>query len=187
VAVCDASTDRDLGAIAGAWTQAARPVLLAGTSAVIAAAGHALAGPSAAASSAPPIEAPALVVCGSVHPSARTQLARLAASGVVIVTTPLLSNGLSTVDARAAARTAESLGTAARTLIARMGCATVITIGGDTTAAVIGDAPVLVGGSLAPGTPWGRQRLDGPLLVSRSGGFGDPDALVDLLWGTLAW
>jgi D-threonate/D-erythronate kinase len=188
VAVCDAETDRDLDAITGAWTQAARPVLLAGTSAVIAAAGHALARSSAAAVKlAPPIEAPALVVCGSVHPSARAQLARLAASCVVIVTTPLPSNGLSTVDARAAARTAESLGTAAHRLIARMGCATVITIGGDTTAALLGDAPVVVGGSLAPGTPWGRQRPAGPLIVSRSGGFGGPDALVDLLWGTLAW
>jgi D-threonate/D-erythronate kinase len=188
VAVCDATTEHDLAAIAEAWAAAAHPVILAGTSAAIAAGGSALTGAPAAASCPPPtIEAPALVVCGSVHPSARAQLVGLAASGVVIVTTPLPTGGLAAVGSSTASRTAQLLAESARHLIVRTGCSTVVTIGGDTTAALLGNGPVMVGGSLAPGTPWGRHRPDGPLIVSRSGGFGGPDALVDLLWGTLAW
>jgi uncharacterized protein YgbK (DUF1537 family) len=57
-------------------------------------------------------------------------------------------------------------------------------IGGDTAAAVLGAEPMVVGGTLAPGVPWSR-RADGtgPLVVTKAGGFGHRDTLVDLLAG----
>ena len=61
---------------------------------------------------------------------------------------------------------------------------TIIVIGGDTAAALLGDAPRLVGGCAAPGMPWSRDEAGGgPLVVTKAGGFGGPDALVDLVCG----
>ena len=59
-----------------------------------------------------------------------------------------------------------------------------VVVGGDTAAAVLGDEPMVVGGTLAPGVPWSR-RADGsgPLVVTKAGGFGHPTTLVDLLAG----
>ena len=59
---------------------------------------------------------------------------------------------------------------------------TVILIGGDTAAAVLGDRPVEVGGTVAPGVAWCRPSGEsGPLVLARPGGFGGPTALIDLL------
>jgi uncharacterized protein YgbK (DUF1537 family) len=63
---------------------------------------------------------------------------------------------------------------------------TVVVLGGDTAAAVLGDRTVLVGGMVAPGTAWCRRDDGGPVWVTRSGAFGGPDALVELVSGTLA-
>ena len=59
-------------------------------------------------------------------------------------------------------------------------------VGGDTAAAVLGPEPLLVGGTLAPGTPWARP-LDGagPLVVTRAGSFGTRSSLAELVWGRL--
>ena len=59
-----------------------------------------------------------------------------------------------------------------------------VVLGGDTAAAVLGDEPMVVGGTLAPGVPWSR-RADGsgPLVITKAGGFGHPTTLVDLLAG----
>jgi uncharacterized protein YgbK (DUF1537 family) len=60
------------------------------------------------------------------------------------------------------------------------GVATLVVLGGDTAAAVLGPAPLAVGGTVAPGAPWARRR-DGLLVVTRAGGFGAANAVVDLL------
>ena len=61
-----------------------------------------------------------------------------------------------------------------------------VVIGGDTADAVLGPERLDVGGLVVDGTPWSlRPGRDRPLIVTRSGGFGGPDALVDLLWGAL--
>ncbi len=56
---------------------------------------------------------------------------------------------------------------------------TVVLVGGDTTAAVLGTSPMRVGGTLAPGVAWGAMP-DGVHLVTKPGGFGGASTLVDL-------
>ena len=59
-----------------------------------------------------------------------------------------------------------------------------VIVGGDTAAAVLGDEPLIAGGTLAPGVPWARRGDGrGPLVVTKAGGFGHATTLVDLLAG----
>jgi uncharacterized protein YgbK (DUF1537 family) len=77
-------------------------------------------------------------------------------------------------------RTALALAATGQRLLVEAPAATVVVLGGDTAAAVLGAEPIAVGGTVAPGTPWAR-RPDGGLVVTRAGGFGTPAALLDLL------
>jgi uncharacterized protein YgbK (DUF1537 family) len=197
IAVCDAATDDDLEAIAAAWSAGPPRVLLAGTAAVIGAAGSHLLPPRAAAPPPPALRRPVLVVCGSNHPAAAAQVGRLAAAGIPIAATvdadavERLATG-STLVLRAPEPVGAITPPSARAMSLRLAAnvdeladavdiGTLILIGGDTAAAVLGARTVDVGGTLAPGVPWGRLAGGGPLVVARSGGFGGPDALVDLL------
>ncbi len=199
-AVCDATSDDDLAAIARAWA-AHRRVVFAGTSASVAAAVAATATRVAATAAAPVASAvpcgagtgslaidlcrrPALVVVGSLHPVARAQLAALrgaALDGVELLATEPTDGA---VDAPAADRAAALLAGDALTHLAGATVATLLIVGGDTAAAVLGDRPMVVGGTVATGIPWAR-RADGsgPLVVTKAGGFGGPSTLVDLLGG----
>jgi uncharacterized protein YgbK (DUF1537 family) len=62
--------------------------------------------------------------------------------------------------------------------------AALILNGGDTAAFVLqslGASSILLAGELAPGIPWGFVEggsADGCMVVTKSGGFGEPDALV---------
>ena len=140
---------------------------------------------------------PALVVCGSLHPVARQQLASLVAAGAservlgrelpagsgerVLVLRSRVPAELPVPDAAARA-VADELADAARSALVTGRWRTVVVIGGDTAAAVLGDAPVAVGGTVAPGMPWFRlTSADGPIVVTKAGGFGAADALRDLL------
>lgn len=157
---------------------------------------------------------PTLIVCGSLHAGARRQLADLAGRGVTIETVgPVVgprrrwsrrrapvSHALSKTQPCAvlispasatlpvslldAEAMADRLGTAVAARVASGSVATLVVIGGDTAAAVIGEALVRVEGLAAVGTPWGRL-ADRPemLLVTRSGGFGGDTALSDLVMG----
>jgi uncharacterized protein YgbK (DUF1537 family) len=178
-AVCDATSDDDLTAIGDAW-RANDDVRFAGTAGSIAAAVSAVV---ARPPDRPPVtlDGDVLVVCGSLHPTARAQVAALdAATGVAVLTSPPPAHG--TVTASEADRVAAELGAAARTLLARQDFGVLFVIGGDTAAAVLGDDPVVVGGTLAPGVPWSRRSNgSGPLLITKAGGFGDPSTLVELL------
>jgi len=180
VAVCDAGSDGDLAAIAAAWRRSAG-VRLAGTAGSIAAAVGATPGPR----SPPPLIGDVLVVCGSLHATARSQLDALgepSIGGVTVLRSPL--PGGSVVADAAAARVASDLATAARDLLAKRPFGVLMIIGGDTAAALLDDEPLVVGGTLAPGVPWSR-RADGsgPLVVTKAGGFGHRTTLVDLLAG----
>ena len=202
-AVCDASSDEDLTAIGAAWRRIAGApgpgrsatspagVVLAGTSAGLAAAAD---GPAAGGHDLEPrrdgqgwgggpLARPALVAVGSLHPVARGQLLALREAwlpGVVVVATAPVDGP---VDAAAAERAAAALAEEVRALTAG-GVATLVLVGGDTAAAVLGDAVHMAGGTVAPGIPWAR-RADGtgPLVVTKAGGFGSRDTLVDLLTG----
>lgn len=186
VAICDAQTDQDLAAIGTAWTPFAGEVLFAGTGAALAAAVAALLGDvgGSGTSNVTPLVSPhALVVCGSLHPVARRQLEvlRLERPDIEVLATPAVPDRRRITRAQARAAV-DDLAASAHGRLREGGHRTAVLIGGDTAAAVLGRDPMLVGGTLAAGLPWLR-RADGsgPLILTRSGGFGDDRALVELL------
>lgn len=216
--VCDAGTVEDLAMIAASWITVA-DVLLAGTSAAISAAASALAGDRPGGVTRPrvapvgPAVGGSLIVCGSLHRTARAQVAALAEIGAVVTVVgpgadgiagsqlgavvDALRSGSSAVlttpetaslpvprdDAVAASR---ALAAVAEDVVAVARPATVIVIGGDTAAAVLGDGPILVRGTVAPGTPVGvRVGTSQLAIVTRSGSFGGAHALVDLVTGMM--
>lgn len=172
--VCDAVSHGDIERIADAWAASAG-VVLAGTSVAMAEAVRRVRfGAPRSAPSAPPFVAPVLVVCGSLHPAARAQietLRRVRLEGVEVIASETPAD--SAVGHDEALRAASALAT----LVAVSDARTVVVLGGDTAAAVLGDRPVVVGGTAMPGAPWMRLD-DGRLVVTRAGGFGDPAALA---------
>lgn len=204
LAVADASTGSEIDRIVDGWWS--RPdILLAGTAAVVgAAAAHWSIGRTEAVPPCPRVRRGVIVVCGSLHPTALEQVRRAEARGATVVATgspiddltpldvdrPMIvvppKSAAGRVDGMTAADVAARLAERASVLERTSGADVVVAIGGDTAAAVFGPGPVIVGGTLAPGTPWGHRHADGRLVIGRAGGFGGPDALVELLWGTLA-
>lgn len=191
--VVDAETDEDVAEIVDIWS-GSEEVLLAGTSAVIAAVAGGVPRPLDRR-----LPAPVLVVCGSAHPSARRQIAVLAESGAALGDAACVADALGTgrhavlaseepdgsVDAEQAERVATDLGRTARSLAESGAVGALVVLGGDTAAAVLGDATVHVAGSLAPGTAW-VESPDVPVpVVTRAGGFGGERALLDLISATL--
>lgn len=151
---------------------AASDVLLAGPAGAIGAAHRARFG-SVHRAAPPPLHPPFLVVCGSATAVSNEQLDRLLAArpDVRVVRTPPAEGELSPAVAGALV---------ADVNISSIG--TLVIIGGDTAAALLGDRPRRVGGYAAPGMPWSLdEHGGGPVVVTKAGGFGAPDALVDLL------
>jgi uncharacterized protein YgbK (DUF1537 family) len=200
IAVADAATDNDLAAIANRWV-GVEGVLLAGTSAAIGAAGARLFD-SEERNERPTVHGPVLVVCGSAHPRAAEQVGRAEERGArvlrdgyelaldaiadgqpIVLASPRLAEPLS-ADEVAAAMAAMARAVSAITATHHLGA--VVVIGGDTADAVLGPERIDVGGLVVDGTPWSLwPGRDWPLIVTRAGGFGGPDALVELVWGTL--
>jgi uncharacterized protein YgbK (DUF1537 family) len=205
-AVCDAASDDDVRAVGAEWARH-DGVLFAGTSAgIAAAAGAVLCGAHAQHPIRPDPPAPpppALVVCGSLHPAARQQVTALVDAGCAAaevgggldvavhalssgrpaaLTSPLAdATGVPDGAARAMAR---ALADATHELLRAVDVGTLVVIGGDVAAEVLGPAPVVVGGSIAPGVAWShRDGGGGPVVLTRAGGFGGPRALVELLGG----
>ena len=177
-AVCDAASDADLEIIARAWSGHA-DVLLAGTAAVVASGARAVLRPTTAPARRPVCATPALVVCGSLHPMALAQAAAAEAKGMIVLR-PTSAERDDPVEV------ASELAAAALVVIAAGEIGTVVVVGGDTTAALLGDRAVVVGGTLAPGVAWSRAWADdGPLLATKPGGFGTPSTIVDLFPGGL--
>jgi len=162
------------------------------------------AGPATSPSSHPvPLAPPVLVVCGSLHAMARRQVAHLGAQGVAVgepgaflapVAAALGAGRAAVLATRArvdrpvppdeAEAQATALAATAHELVAGAGVGTLIVVGGDTAAAVLGPGPLLVGGTLAPGTPWARRPDgSGPLVVTRAGSYGTRSSLAELVWG----
>ena len=166
-----------------------------------------------------------LVVAGSAHPAARSQVTALVADGAlglvvpnaagaasrnlqatvliaaaalragrpVVLVPPPLTPG-STVGARSADAVARRLAAVVVQVVALAPVGAVLTVGGDTTAAVVAAAdwaPLEVAGALMPGValvalpvPLDRRRgqVGGPRwLVTKSGAFGDADTLRRLV------
>ncbi|MFZ4720947.1 MAG: four-carbon acid sugar kinase family protein [Ilumatobacteraceae bacterium] len=126
----------------------------------------------------PPVDVasagPALVVCGSATEVSVEQVRRLRAAR------PDVDVGIAP-PADGPLDPAVAAGLAADVRHRWSHLAVAVLIGGDTAAAVLGTAPRLVGGHAAPGMPWSLdEHGGGPLVVTKAGGFGGPDALVDL-------
>ena len=182
VAVCDAATQADLDRIGACWRASADRPLFVGTAGSIAAA---LAGDTEATPLRPTPVPAVLVACGSLHPAARRQMARLLAAAdpsdrVAVALSPHLAPG-STVADDAAAAAAAGLGQRVEAALAGRPERALVVVGGDTAAALLGDAAIDVYGTVAPGTPWGSDTRTGRTVVTRSGGFGDEAALVGIV------
>ena len=197
-AVCDAGTVEELEAVGRAWAHEP-PVLFAGTSRSIGVAAAALVD-NRIDMVVPRAPRPVLVVCGSLNAASRRQVDALVAGGAATVTLgadtgalvdALLQGGIAVLQsalqrsvplaAADAAKTAAALAATVHRLVEKADVATLLLIGGDTTAAVLGIAPVTVGGTVAPGMPWFHADTEvGPLVITKAGGFGDEQALVRL-------
>ncbi len=194
VAVADAGNDETIERIVGHWL-GVDGVILAGTSAVI----------GAAAGPAPPpsrrrhvVQPPTLVVCGSAHPAARAQITHAAAAGALVVErfepsvlhamlegTPVVLRSppsAGPIGADEASAAATRLVYEAGAVVESGHVGTLIVIGGDTAAALLGDALVVVHGSVRPGTALVESLVVDVPVITRSGGFGAADALSELLW-----
>ena len=147
------------------------------------------------------ISGPALVVCGSANPAARAnsrslpvavrrspRMRRRRCSAVARAGTRSSPRRCRAVPSTPSGRTPRPPGSGPSCRGGGEGCRSRGDRGdrrrhrGD---ALLGNAPVRVLGSVAPGTAWlvsPRYRVP---VITRAGGFGDDRALVDLLWGTL--
>lgn len=175
-AVCDVPDDAAMHAAAAVLT--AFDGIVAGPAGPLGAV-FATRHPAQSAAGSDRIGVPTLVVCGSAHPVSREQLRRLAVArpDITIMATGPASGSLHH-DAVA------KLAVDAREHIARRRPAAVLIIGGETAAAVLGSAPRVVAGLAAVGMPYSFDAAGGgATVVTKAGGFGGADALVELLAG----
>lgn len=118
---------------------------------------------------------PVVVVCGSAHPVARDQIRRLRAARPdveLLATAP--------PEGELHQHAVQWLVDHARSRIEQLAPRTVVLIGGETAAAALGNESRKVSGFAAPGMPFMRAP-DGPLVITKAGGFGGPDALIELI------
>jgi uncharacterized protein YgbK (DUF1537 family) len=68
----------------------------------------------------------------------------------------------------------------ARARVAKGGVGAIVVVGGSTAALLLGDGPRLVHRMALPGLPWSTPLSgSGPLSISKAGGFGNADTLVE--------
>jgi D-threonate/D-erythronate kinase len=124
----------------------------------------------------PLLPKPVMVVCASLHPISRAQIAAAAEAGLEVVTS-------SVVRQDEPERVAREVAERAHELVAARGARSVILVGGDTAEAFIGDSVVRVFGSIDVGVSLGHAMIRGRKLriASKPGGFGTANTLVDLV------
>ncbi|MBI3457512.1 MAG: four-carbon acid sugar kinase family protein [Candidatus Rokubacteria bacterium] len=198
--VCDAESDADLAVLATATEGI--PSLLAGSTGFATALAARLTGVSAQPAARP--RRPLLVVSGSAHPATRAQMARLETRGL-----PGTWLGSETADDRLApggaflaaypepANTdtpgreamAVRLAEATRQRLERDAPRTLLLTGGETAYSVcraLGVTGIALAGQVEPGLAIGAL-LGGPFaglgVITKAGGFGDPDTLVRVYEG----
>ena len=139
-----------------------------------------------------PLVPPVLILCGSLNAMSREQIARLGgpvltlsadlrlprpATAITVVATPQPSGVISP---RQAERVASAMAKCALGALGTgYGNGTLVVLGGDTAAAVVGDETLDVLGTVDTAVPIARFR--GGYLVTKGGGIGRPDTLVKLL------
>jgi uncharacterized protein YgbK (DUF1537 family) len=177
VIVADAETDDDLDALAEAVLELDSPPLLVG------AAGLAQALARRLGLAAPRVDPPAgdrwLIVAGSRHPATRRQIEAAREAGLTVLATPEAPAG-------DPARAAAELAAAARARLDAERFDVVLVAGGATLVALyraLGAERVDLEGAPRPGLALGRLRAPGrdPLcVITKAGGFGEPDLFVAL-------
>lgn len=180
LAVCDAGTADDIATIAAA-VEGAPGLVISGPAAVIAATCPTWSGSMGHRTTQPDhvVGGGVAVVVGSVHPAALAQADELGGLDNVTVVRTDMGAG-ETADeilAELACRAAPHLA-AARTIVI---------VGGDTAAAVLGDEIVEVGGLVAVGMPWfASPRFPGATVITKPGSFGGPSLLADVVSGRMS-
>jgi uncharacterized protein YgbK (DUF1537 family) len=176
VAIVDATTLDDIDQLA-AIALHADDVVLAGPASVIEAVAR-IRTPIGASVELPdpPLPGPIVVVCASLHPVSRAQIATVADTGVEVVTSSE-ERGLPSEDI------AIEVAARAHQIVARVQARSVILVGGDTAEAFIGDSVVRIYGSIAAGISLGDAEVRGTKLrlAGKPGGFGTANTLVDLV------
>ena len=183
VCVADALSDSDIRDIVSV-IRSDDDAIVAGTSAVVGEVARVIVGASSRTMSSEttraqrgPLAVPLVVVCGSRHPVSRRQAAvARGLPGVAVVQSP-------DDDLESPHGVAEHLADEAQRAMERTGARTVVLLGGDTAAAVLGTTPVLVRGGLNSGASWGTARLEGRdvEVVVKAGGFGNDRFVSDLV------
>lgn len=142
----------------------------------------------------PPLPRPALIVCGSLHPLSRAQIAALQcltaapdqseaacaalAGGADVV---LATEMAAAIEDAAAEAMATKLATVAWRWLAESGAPTLIVLGGDSAAAILGNRTLHVLGSMDTAVPASVPENGEPTIVTKGGGIGEPDTLARLL------
>jgi D-threonate/D-erythronate kinase len=176
VAIVDASTIAEIETLVDV-VMPADEIVLAGSAAVVGAVARATeSGQPALGYSAPWLPPPLLVVCASLHPVSRAQVAAARAAGVAVIASP--EGGGDDPDDVAA-----ELAKLARTQALMMRARSVVLVGGDTAAAFLGDSVVRVLGSIGNGISLGDVEFGGRQIrcAAKPGGFGSANTLVDLI------
>ena len=190
VAVCDVPDTDSMHALAAAVARFPdEQMLVAGPAGPLAAVLWARWGGRPTPPAPPVVDLPALVVCGSASALAHRQLGQLrmvapAVEVLAVDALPVSADEADAADGELHDGPAREVAARARERLAAGDVATLVIVGGDTAAAVLGDAPRLVGGMIAPGMPWSRdEHGGGPLVVTKAGAFGGVDALARLFAG----
>ena len=143
----------------------------------------------------PVLPRPVLIVCGSLHPLSRTQVARLscltvrpgddaeaALAALRRGDDVILATAMTAAEIPDAA--AESMGSQVAATVwdwmAASGAPSMAILGGDTAAAILGDRTLRVLGSADTAVPL-CQTEDGIAVVTKGGGIGEEDTLSRLL------
>ena len=131
---------------------------------------------------------PSIVLCGSLNPLSRAQLEPLGApvqriGGPLALTPPVTVFATpdpdGPIDDVAAARMAAQAAEAVESYWPSM--ASLLILGGDTVAAVVGNQTLIALGMVAPGIP--AVRFRDTVVVTKGGGIGQPQTLNELLNG----
>ena len=143
----------------------------------------------------PRLPRPALVVCGSLHPLSRTQVSKLGYLTVgpdadsdrvlaalrrgddVLLATATASDRIADTEAES---TASAVAAATWDWITASGTPTLIVLGGDTAASILGTRTLRVLGSAATAIPLCLTE-ENLVVVTKGGGIGEEDTLARLL------
>lgn len=173
--VVNATNDADLDLLAEAL-EGRDEILPAGSAGLAAAIARRQ---STVAAAEPRLHRPAVVVAvGTRHPRARQHVSAIRESGLREVAVFDLLDEPEGESEALASRLASRSATALRALPAG---AAIIATGGDTALAVcreLGAGALLPGGELLPGVVWNELEGSDTMLVTKAGGFGEPDVLL---------